>query len=213
MEELEELINDPGNHALLKEAAGQKEMKREEVAKKAGLSKERTKDKLDELHDKELIELDKSEKPVSLKLQRENLQKLSEEIKGFQEDRRQVLVENLEEDQKLLEDAKKELEKNIEETSVVKKERKFERRLDSIKNTFKIIQEANTDDELFEAHAYAHRVLKLTGERENDFQRFNPFRKLKAARKIQEILGNKPEKEEPRRFFGNRWVKKSRLGE
>lgn len=211
MEEIEELVNDPGNHALLKEAAKEEEIEVEKLAKEAGITHERTKDKVAGLEEKELIEMDRSEMPVVLKLKRKNLKKLNDRIKEFQEDKRHVLLDNLEKDKELLLEAKQELSQKKDETSVVKKQKRFESQIESIQQVLEKIDDSETDDELFEAHALAHRVLKLTDKRDNDFHGFNPWRKLKASRKIEGILENEPEQDEPRRFFGNRWVKKSRL--
>lgn len=211
MEEIEELVNDPGNHALLKEAAKEEEIEVKKLAKEAGLTHERTKDKVAGLEEKELIEMDRSEIPVVLKLKRKNLKKLNDRIKEFQEDKRHVLLDNLEKDKELLLEAKQKLSQKKDETSVVKKQKRFESQIESIQQVLEKIDDSETDDELFEAHALAHRVLKLTDKRDNDFHGFNPWRKLKASRKIEGILENEPEQDEPRRFFGNRWVKKSRL--
>lgn len=214
MQEVEELINDPGNHALLKESAKEEEIKVDELAEKAGIDQERAKDKIADLEEKELVELDKSEMPVLLSLSRANLEKLNDKIRDFHKDKRHVVLENLEDDRELLQQIKEELNEKIEETYVVKKEKKFESQIQAIQKVIEKIDSAETDDELFDAHASAHRVLKLTESRNKDFHGFNPYRKLKTSRKIEEILENEPEgEEEPRRFFGNRWVKKSRLEE
>lgn len=212
MEELEEIINDPGNQALLKESAKQKEIKIEELAEKTGMDHSRTKDKIKALEKKKLVQLDRSEIPAILKLNRENLKKLNKEIKQFHKDKRHVILDNLEDDKELLQQAKEELKEKKNETTVVTKQKRFESQIEAIQKVIEKIDSAKTDNELFNAHASTHRVLKLTESRDKDFHSFNPYRKLKASRKIDGILENEPEEEkEPRRFFGNRWVKRSRL--
>ncbi len=211
MERIEELVNDPGNHAVLKELATREEEELQELAQVTGLTEERLKDKTQRLEEENLITAERKQVPTVLRIHRENLNDLRDEIKGFHEDRHEQIEGKLQEEEKTLEDARQQLEEKKDDTSSLKKEKKFERQIETLESAIEACRQAETSEELLGAYSLSHRVLRFTDFREEDFHGFNPWRKLKASRKLDEVLEQRPEEEETRRFFGNRWVKESRI--
>ena len=211
MEQIEELVNDPGNHAIMKELAAREEEELQEIAQLTGFTDARLKEKAQRLEKQGLITANRSQVPTVLKIQRSNLQDLRDEIKKFHEDKHQLIEEKVREELRTLEKVREKLEEEKSDASSVKKQRRCENQIEAIESAIQTSKEAETSEELLEAYSISHRALRFTDFREEEFHGFNPWRKLKASRKLGEILDQRPEEEETRRFFGNRWVKESQI--
>lgn len=214
VEKVEEILNDPGNHAILKQVASEGETELDELAEATGINEDRLKEKSRLLENQELLKTDKSQVPTVLKIldeNRETLRTVKERINEFHEEKSQKLIKKTKEEKELIEKAVKNLQERKQEVPTLKEENKMESRIKTLENARKKIEDADTSKDLLEAYSLSHRALRITGFREENFVSFNPWRKIKTSKKIQGILDQKPEKEHKRMFFGNRWLKESRL--
>jgi len=209
--EKEELLNDPGNYTLLKHVSRHGSQELGEVEEKTGIGSERLKHKSKILHEKKFLERNHGQSGIVLEINQEtstNLEDFRQEIEEFIEEKSGVLDGSIEEERMDLEKARKKLEYEKEDTDLVGRQRKIERKIKAIDSALeKLESREDGSRELFEAFSTSHRILIFLNEREGEFHGFNPARKLKTLEKIEHILGEEPpEEEEPRRFFGNRWV-------
>lgn len=214
VEKVEEILNDPGNHAILKQVASEGETELDELVEATGINEDRLKEKSRLLENQELLKTDKSQVPTVLKIldeNRETLRAVKERINEFHEEKSQKLSKKTREEKELIEKAVKDLRERKQDVPTLKEENKMESQIKTLENARKKIEDADTSEELMEAYSLSHRALRIAGFRDENFVSFNPWRKIKTSRKIQGILDQKPEEEHKRVFFGNRWVKESRL--
>ena len=212
--EIEELVNDPGNHAVLKHLASNGELDFKKLRQETGINGKRLREKLDLLEEKGFIEVQRDSYPVNTALREKNREKLREtrdSIEEFIVQRKDLLREKNSKEFKRLEDLREDLEKEKEEVKLPSSRKKIEARLESVKNSMKMIQDSDEALEEFRAYSHAHRTLRKHGSRNEEFGSFNPFRRLKAVYKIDEILKHEPEEKETRKFFGSRWITQDKL--
>lgn len=213
--QIEELLNDPGNYTLLKHLSDKEKQGLEKISEETGITKERVKHKSEVLKQEKLVERNYNSTEITLRFSEDNREKVGEireNIEGFIEEKDSTLSERIEEEKLNLEKALKKLEYEKQETSVVKKEKKLERKISVVESTLEKLEDVEDDHrKRFEAFSESHRLLIFLGEREQGFHGFNPARKVKTLEKIEELLGQRPEEKKERRFFGNRWVTSSDL--
>lgn len=212
--ELEELVNDPGNHAVLKALAAEEKMHIQQLSDQTGIPSERLRDKISHLEEQNFLDVEKGQTPSAVVLNqrhRESLEQLRSELESFHGEKAEVLQEKNQEEVEYLQEVRDQLREELEDTDVMKRQRKLRSRLELVEEALNRLNEADSSEDHLEAFSLSHRVLRSQGAREDEFEEFNPFRKLKACRKLDEILGREPEEEEVRMFFGNRWVTEDSL--
>jgi DNA repair exonuclease SbcCD ATPase subunit len=211
--EKEEILTDPGNHAVLRQLASEEEIELQEAAEAAGMEENRLRERSEDLEKHGFIEKNYSAGGISLRLSRGNLEEFSEDILDFLDEHEERIEQNLESEEKHLADLKRDLEQRKEETNVLKKEKKLERQIEVVEDVLDSIGEFSSPEEKLEAFSRVHRVHQVFDSGRGEFTFFNPRRKVKALRKAREVLEEEPDQEEPKRFFGNRWVTDRELEE
>lgn len=216
--EHEEILNDPANYAVLKHVAGQEKIEIKEASSETGLSIERLNSLASKLEEKNFIERNHEPEGVLLKItekNRANIRELKEDAQNFLEEHSERIGENLTHEERALQDLKDSLERKKENASTMKEERKTRTKIQAVQNLLEEFQEHQKDSSEENLHLFSqsHRLQVFLGSRDRDFHSFNPLRKLKTLEKTSEILDQKPEQEQQRRFFGNRWISSRKLRE
>ncbi len=213
--EEEEILNDPGNFAILKHLANKNRVKAQEISSKIGVSRERVREKSSMLEDKGLLGVERKGEKIFLEFSedhRENLEGLKDLTEGFLDEHSEDMDERLEQEHRNLEKIRENLQQKKNQEISMKEEKKVKNRISIIDN---ILEEIDNEEKStrgkYSLYSRAHRIQVLLGEREGDFHEFNLFRKLKTMEKAKRILSEKPEENEERRFFGNRWVTSDKL--
>lgn len=213
--QIEELLNDPGNYTILKHLSDKEKQGLDKISEETGIASERVKHKSEVLKQEKLVERNYNSTRITVEFSEENRGKLGEiqeGIENFMEEKDSTLSERMKEEKLNLEKALKKLEYEKEETSVVKKEKELDRKISAVESTLEKLEGVEDDHrKRFEAFSESHRLLIFLDEREQGFHGFNPARKVKTLEKIEELLDQRPEEKEQRRFFGNRWVTSSDL--
>ncbi|MFB6241834.1 MAG: hypothetical protein ABEJ36_03470 [Candidatus Nanosalina sp.] len=212
-QEKEEIVSDPGNHALLKYIAGEGRENIEEVVEETGLSESRIRQKTRILQERGLLSRDHGSEGLEIAFtqqNREKLEELREEIYSFAEAHSDRFGEKLEDEKESLEDLRDDLKKRKRETEVMKKEKKLEKNIEAVNSVLKGLKDTGNSRRNLAKFSKAHRLQRNIGERK-EFQEFNPSRKIKALERLNEVLAQEPEEEESRRFFGNRWISTRKL--
>ena len=216
--EHEEILNDPANYAVLKHVAGQEKIEIKEASDETGLDIERLKKLVSKLEEKNFIERNHEPEGVLLEITGENrasIRELREQAENFLEEHSERIGENLEHEERALQDLKDSLERKKENASTMKEERKTRTKVRAVQNLLEEFQDHQNDSSEESLHLFSrsHRLQVFLGSRDRDFHSFNPLRKLKTLEKTSEILAQKPEQEQERRFFGNRWITSRKLRE
>lgn len=212
--QIEELINDPGNHAILRSLASEEEITFDEITEITGIREKRLREKLNALEKKGFLEIERSNYPAKTVLKQEHRKELEEtrdSLRQFMEEKKDLVERENSRELERLKELRNTLEQDIEETELVSRERKLQSRVESVNRCIEMIQDSEDSSEGFEAFSHSHRTLRKLGHRDDEFRSFNPFRKLKALNKLEEVLGEKPEEQEPRKFFGSRWITQDKL--
>lgn len=208
--EEEEILNDPGNYAILRHLASKNRVKAQEVSSDIGISHERIKLKSSILEDKGLLGVERKGDETFLNFSeehRENLEGLKDLTEGFLDEHSESIDEKLEDEYKSLEKIREELRDEKEGEISMKEEKKIKNQISMIENVLEDIEDEDKSvREKYAVYSSAHRLQILLGERDGDFHNFNLFRKLKTLEKAEKILSGEPEDESRRKFFGNRWV-------
>jgi DNA-binding MarR family transcriptional regulator len=205
--EKEEVLTEPSNHAILKFLAGEEEKHLQEAAEEVGMEEDRIRKKSEILEQKGFLQRDFSPEGVKIRIVRGKLEETRSELGEFLEEHSSRMSVKATEEKKALQELREELKEQKEETDVVKKEKKIEGRIEAVEKAMEKIENSGDDSrEKFDAFSHSHRIQRFLGSRDEEFHSFNPGRKLKAIDRVEEVLDQQPEKDEPRRFFGNRWV-------
>lgn len=210
----EELLNDPGNHAILKSLASEEELDFKKLKKKTGIKEKRLREKLETLEKEGYMEVRRTTHPLNTAFRqehREQLEDVRDGIEKFMEDKKDLVEKENSRELERLKDVRQRLQQEIEETDLVPKEKRLESRMESVNKSIEMIQGSEGATENFRAFSHAHRTLRHLGYRDDEFGSFNPFRKMKLARKLDEVLEQEPEQERIRKFFGSRWITEDKL--
>ena len=152
--EEEEILNDPGNYAILKHLARKNRVKAQELSSDIGISHERLKLKSSILEDRGILGVDRKGEDTFLKFSeehRENLEGLKDLTQGFLDEHSENIDEKLEREYSSLEKIREELQEEKDGEISMKEEKKIKNQISMIEKMLEDIE----DDEKSVGEKYA----------------------------------------------------------